>query len=264
MVGLKLARLLTVQQRLRLRRKYQGQFLSNSKPRVKHSSQQAIFMVVESTLALRGKKKIPIPLMPRLKRSRRALQKKRRRSFKRNNANPVLHRLNFHLPSVSVGSGMKIPVTYKNFSINPRNKERSASRRLQRSHQQPVISRGRSPRSSPRGKSPDAVGNQPLTAFRQLQVAQDFSSKLNFGKKRQVLRSALLQKFCHQSAPPRLVAGAKPGAVVAMKIFVEENHVPPVRIAVDKFLPAGKWPLPVFAPDKDPRQALRNLLGHLP
>src|SRR5258705_4635668 len=118
MVGLKLARLLTVQQRLRLRRKYQRQLLSISKPRVKHSSQQAIFMVVESTLALRGKKKIPIPLMPRLKRSQRALQKKRRRSVKRNNANPVLDRLNFHPPSVSLGSGMKIAVTHKNFSFN--------------------------------------------------------------------------------------------------------------------------------------------------
>src|SRR5258708_39955990 len=74
-------------------------------------------------------------LTPRL----RTFQKKRSGSFKANNANPVLPRLNFHLPSVSVGSGMKIAVTDKNFSFNRNGRIPPPHRVLPKSHFFPFL-----------------------------------------------------------------------------------------------------------------------------
>src|SRR5262245_41884352 len=50
-----------------------------------------------------------------------------------------------------------------------------------------------------------------------------------------ILFTALFEQLGDQAGPARLMIGANAGAVVAVKIFVKKNQVPPVRIALEKF-----------------------------
>ena len=47
------------------------------------------------------------------------------------------------------------------------------------------------------------------------------------------LFSALLQQLGDQAGPAGLMAGAEPGAVVAVEVFVEQDQVAPVRIGLE-------------------------------
>src|SRR5271167_424919 len=56
--------------------------------------------------------------------------------------------------------------------------------------------------------------------------------------------------------PTRLMAGADPGAVVAMEVFVEQQIVPPIRIALE-FLGASEHrPPAALVAQKDPGKAI--------
>src|SRR6516164_10569388 len=66
---------------------------------------------------------------------------------------------------------------------------------------------------------------------------------------------------CDDAGPPRLVAGADPGAIAAMEIFVKQQIVVPVRIALE-FLGAPKYRPPAgFVAQEDPSQAIGDLAG---
>jgi hypothetical protein len=45
----------------------------------------------------------------------------------------------------------------------------------------------------------------------------------------------LLDQFCDQSGPTRLVARADAGAVVAVEVFVEWDQIAPVRVVLEFF-----------------------------
>jgi hypothetical protein len=60
------------------------------------------------------------------------------------------------------------------------------------------------------------------------------------------------------------MAGSDSGAVVAMKIFVEENQIPPVRILLELFCRAVDRPPALFIAKKNIAQTTGNLISHLP
>src|SRR5215472_1177850 len=55
----------------------------------------------------------------------------------------------------------------------------------------------------------------------------------------------------HQPGPAGLVTGADAGAVVAMEIFVEQQVIPPVGIALELFGAAEHRPPPILIAQKD-------------
>src|SRR5438445_13814231 len=60
------------------------------------------------------------------------------------------------------------------------------------------------------------------------------------------------------------MAGADAGAVVAMKIFVEEDQIPPVRIALKEFQSPGHRAPPVRSPQENMREPAGYFRGYLP
>ena len=54
--------------------------------------------------------------------------------------------------------------------------------------------------------------------------------------------AALLQEFCDEPGPAGLVAGADARAVVAVKIFIEEQVILPLRIGLESFRTAEHRP----------------------
>ena len=74
----------------------------------------------------------------------------------------------------------------------------------------------------------------------------------------------LLDQFRDQGGPARLMAGTDAGAVVAVKIFVERDEIAPMIIALELFRPAEDRPAAGVVTQKDSRQPLRNLAGHIP
>ena len=73
--------------------------------------------------------------------------------------------------------------------------------------------------------------------------------------------SALLQQLGHQSRPARLMAGAQPGAIVAVEILVEQNVIAEMRIGL-KFLRAAKYrPAAMLVAQEKTREPARQLRG---
>src|SRR5829696_9948591 len=82
----------------------------------------------------------------------------------------------------------------------------------------------------------------------------------------QVLRSrvaAHLDHSSHETGPARLVAGPEPGAVVAVEVLVELQHVLPVGIALEALGPAVHRPAAVDIGNEDHGQSPAQLGGHL-
>src|SRR5207244_13175639 len=75
---------------------------------------------------------------------------------------------------------------------------------------------------------------------------------------------ALLEQLRHAPRPAGLVAGPDPGAVVTVEVFVEEDQVAPVRIALEALGPAIHGAAPVLVTEEDAGEAPRNLRGHRP
>src|SRR5947209_10257780 len=78
------------------------------------------------------------------------------------------------------------------------------------------------------------------------------------------LLAALLEELGDEAGPARLVARADAGAVVAVEVLVEQNHVAPVRVALELLRVAEDRPAAVLAAQEDPREAPRELGRHLP
>src|SRR5262249_28462322 len=62
--------------------------------------------------------------------------------------------------------------------------------------------------------------------------------------------------------PPRLMARAKPGSVVAVEVFVEQHEVPPVWVLLKLPRPSVYRPPPALVLQEDAGQPVRNLFGH--
>src|SRR5580698_3934434 len=78
------------------------------------------------------------------------------------------------------------------------------------------------------------------------------------------LLSALLDQFGYQTAPAGLVARAETGAVIPVKIFVEEEQVFPVRIALKDFGAARDGTPAVLAANKNMNEAAGDFGCHFP
>src|SRR6266851_2044994 len=78
------------------------------------------------------------------------------------------------------------------------------------------------------------------------------------------LFTALLDQFGYQPSPARLVTRANSGAIVSMKIFMEQDQVLPVRIVIENLGATRHRPAAILAAQKDTDEPARNLSGHLP
>src|SRR5262249_15447991 len=76
--------------------------------------------------------------------------------------------------------------------------------------------------------------------------------------------TALLEQFCYQAGPACLMIRADAGAVVAVEVFVKQNEVAPVRIAMEKFQTARGWTPSIFAAHKNTTEAPGKFAGDLP
>ena len=64
-------------------------------------------------------------------------------------------------------------------------------------------------------------------------------------------RCKQMQRSRNDSGPASLMAGADPGAIIAVKVFVEKNEVSPVRIALKKFGAASHGPATIRIAEKN-------------
>src|SRR5580658_7169135 len=78
------------------------------------------------------------------------------------------------------------------------------------------------------------------------------------------LLSALLDQFGDEGGPAGLVTRADAGAVIAMEIFVKEQQISPVRIALENFGAARDGTPPVLAANKNMNEAAGDFGGHFP
>src|SRR5499433_3296829 len=67
----------------------------------------------------------------------------------------------------------------------------------------------------------------------------------------------------HESRPACLVAGTQSGAVVTMKVLVEEEVVAPMGVGLELLGPPVDGPATAFIAQKDAREPLCDLTGHL-
>src|SRR5713226_9798128 len=80
----------------------------------------------------------------------------------------------------------------------------------------------------------------------------------------EILLTALFAEFCHQTGPAGLVACADPGAVVSMKIFVKQDEISPVRIALKEFHSSSHRATPILSSQENMSEPPGNLRGYLP
>jgi hypothetical protein len=79
-----------------------------------------------------------------------------------------------------------------------------------------------------------------------------------------VLFSGLFQQFGHQSGPAGLMAGAKPRAVIAVKVFVELNELTPMGVMLELVKIAIHGTLSGIVTKKDVIEAAGNFRSDLP
>src|SRR5437867_721397 len=79
-----------------------------------------------------------------------------------------------------------------------------------------------------------------------------------------ILFAALLEEFGDEAGPARLMACAQAGSVIAVEVFVKQNQVAPMRIALKNVRSAGDGAAPGAIAQKDMDQAARELRRNLP
>src|SRR4051812_2290210 len=76
-------------------------------------------------------------------------------------------------------------------------------------------------------------------------------------------RGEQMHRARDDSRPSGLMAGAEPGAVVAVEVFVKQQQVAPVRVLLELCRRAVDRPAAIRVPREDAGQPSRNLLGNL-
>src|SRR6516162_7872009 len=100
-----------------------------------------------------------------------------------------------------------------------------------------------------------------LIVFRSIRIRSPFRKAFRL---QLILFPTLLQEFCYQPRPPRLMAGADARAVVAVKILVEQNQVSPMRVHLKFLIASVNGTAPILIPQENPGQATRKLCRNLP
>ena len=72
-----------------------------------------------------------------------------------------------------------------------------------------------------------------------------------------------LDELGHDPGPAGLVAGAQPGAVVAVEVLVEQDVVAPVGIGLELLRAAVDGSPAVLVTQEDPGEPVGDLLAHL-
>src|SRR5215831_6476226 len=67
----------------------------------------------------------------------------------------------------------------------------------------------------------------------------------------------------HEPRPAGLVAGPQSGAVIAMKVLIEEEVVAPMGVGLERLGPPVDGPATTFIAQKDAREPRCNLTGYL-
>src|SRR5712692_10309268 len=78
------------------------------------------------------------------------------------------------------------------------------------------------------------------------------------------LFTTLLNQFRHQTRPACLVTRANSGAIVSMKIFMEQKQILPMWIVVENLRTTRRWTAAIVPAKKSADQAARNLARQLP
>src|ERR1700720_1271022 len=73
------------------------------------------------------------------------------------------------------------------------------------------------------------------------------------------LLSALFNQFSDEASPAGLLTRADAGSIVAVKILVEEDQIPPVRVALEKFGVAGDGAAAILAAHENVKKEAGNL-----
>src|SRR5579883_735245 len=107
-----------------------------------------------------------------------------------------------------------------------------------------------------------------LWCFRRERITESNAGSLASMAPRQVVGCAslagLLDEFSNQAGPPGLMIGADASTVVAVKVFVKQNEVFPVRVALEHF-DAARHGAPSIRPaQEEMNQAAREVRGHGP
>src|SRR5581483_9286034 len=76
--------------------------------------------------------------------------------------------------------------------------------------------------------------------------------------------AGLLDEFGNQAGPPGLMIGADTRAVIAMKIFMKQNEVFPVRVALKHFDAACHGATSIRPTQEEMNQAAGEVRGHCP
>jgi hypothetical protein len=58
--------------------------------------------------------------------------------------------------------------------------------------------------------------------------------------------AAIFQQSCHQRGPSRLMACPQTQAGVAVKIFIKQNQIPPVRVFGETPIRSVAWPAAII------------------
>ena len=72
-----------------------------------------------------------------------------------------------------------------------------------------------------------------------------------------------IDTFRDQARPSGLMTGADPSPVVAMKVFIEEHSIPPMRIMLKFLGPPVDRPAATGAAEENPCETVRELIGDL-
>src|SRR5262249_22054464 len=79
-----------------------------------------------------------------------------------------------------------------------------------------------------------------------------------------VFLSALLKQLRDDAGPTSLMTGADAAAVVAMKVFVEEDEIFPVRVVLEFFDWSVHGTRAICVGEKNRRKTAGNLLSNFP
>src|SRR5947209_6516387 len=75
--------------------------------------------------------------------------------------------------------------------------------------------------------------------------------------------TTLLQQICYQPCPTRLVTCTDACPIISVEVFVEQQQIAPVRIALEFFYPTVDGSAALGIPQKNTGQAARKFVRHL-
>ena len=84
------------------------------------------------------------------------------------------------------------------------------------------------------------------------------------GERYKRLLPGLFKELGYKTGPAGLMTRAQSGSGVAVKIFVKQNQIAPIRIVLKFFNGPIERSPPVFIPQENVRQRTRNFRAHFP